>query len=70
MQKHEHPDPLLNVATTKHLSDLSSVYRDILVIKMNPHPLIVGVYPYRSIENSDPLLNVVTTKCQQRVHAW
>jgi hypothetical protein len=61
--------PCRRLRETKEFSDLSSVNRDILALEAKPHPLMVGVNPDGSIENSNPLLNVATTKSQQRVQA-
>lgn len=52
----------------KQLSDLSSMYNNILSLKAKPHPLVVGVNPDSSIKYSDPLLNIETTKIQEGGH--
>jgi hypothetical protein len=38
---------------------------NILSLKAEPHPLVIRVDPYRSIENSDPLLNISATGSQK-----
>jgi hypothetical protein len=43
---------------------------DILMLEPEPHPLMVRVDPYYSIEDSNPLLNIPATKTQQGVQTW
>jgi hypothetical protein len=43
---------------SKQLANLAGMNSNILLLKAEPHPLVIGVDPYRSIENSDPLLNI------------
>jgi hypothetical protein len=38
---------------------------NILSLKAEPHPLVIGVDPYRSIENSDLLLNISSIGSQK-----
>jgi hypothetical protein len=38
---------------------------NILALKEEPHPLVIRVDPYRSIENSDPFLNISAAGSQK-----
>jgi hypothetical protein len=38
---------------------------DILSLEAEPHPLVIRVDPYRSIENSDPFLNIFAADSQK-----
>jgi hypothetical protein len=38
---------------------------NIISLKAEPHPLVIRVDPYRSIENSDPFLNISAADSQK-----
>ncbi len=50
---------------SKELADLTGSNGDILSLKTKPHPLVIRVDPYRSIENSDPFLNISVAGSQK-----
>jgi hypothetical protein len=50
---------------SKELANLTGSNGDILSLKTKPHPVMIWVYPYSSVENSDPLLNIPAASSQQ-----
>jgi hypothetical protein len=38
---------------------------DILLLKMESHPVVIRVDPYSSVENSDPFLNISAAGSQK-----
>jgi hypothetical protein len=50
---------------SKQLANLAGMNGNILSLKAEPHPLVIRVYPYWSIENSDPFLNISAAGSQQ-----
>jgi hypothetical protein len=63
-------EPCHRLRKSKELSDLSGMQSDILVLKAEPQPLMIRVYPNCGIENSDPLLNVSATRGQKGKQTW
>jgi hypothetical protein len=50
---------------SKQLANLAGMKCNILAIKEKPHPLVIRVDPYRSIETSDPFLNISVAGSQK-----
>jgi hypothetical protein len=50
---------------SKQLANLAGMKCNILSLKAEPHPLVIRVDPYRSIENSDPFLNISAASSQK-----
>jgi hypothetical protein len=50
---------------SKQLANLASIKSNILSLKAERHPLVIGVDPYRNIENLDPLLNIFVAGSQK-----
>jgi hypothetical protein len=50
---------------SKQLANLASMKCNILSLKAEPHPLVIGVDPYWRIEHSDPLFNISAAGSQK-----
>jgi hypothetical protein len=50
---------------SKQLVNLAGMKCNILSLKAEPHPLVIRVDPYKSIEKSDPFLNISATGSQK-----
>jgi hypothetical protein len=50
---------------SKQLANLAGMNSNTLSLKAKPHPLVIGVDPYISIEHSDPLLNISAAGIQK-----
>ena len=50
---------------SKELANLAGMNSDILSLKTKPHPVMIRVYPNRSVKDSDPLLNIPAAGSQK-----
>jgi hypothetical protein len=55
---------------SKQLVNLAGMKGNILSLKAEPHPLVIKVDPYRSIENSNPFINISAAGSQKSKQIW
>jgi hypothetical protein len=53
------------LGNSKELANLAGMNSNILSLKAEPHPLVIGVDPYWSMEHSNPLLSISAAGSQK-----